>query len=475
MKKILFVSLSFLSLAGCQVLEKDPESVFSESNFYKSSGDAVSAVNAIYDPLNSPGLYNQIMWVYQDQATDESEWGGGRATANQAKNELDRYTFTPATAYFYQTWSTCYQAINRANTAIEKIPAIPMDEALKTRLVAEAKFMRGFYYLTLVRLFGKVPLVLQSTQSLNNLNVPRASVEEVYAQIVSDFSEAESVLPTSYTGTDKGRTTQGAAKAFLTKVYLTRGDWANAAAKAREVMALEAQGIYGLWDNYADVFALANENGKESIFEVQVLGGGFGEGSNMQGYMRPPFDRNGFGDNPVTQSHYNAYAPTDKRRSVNVIMYSASSTPAAPASVAYPVYVAKYKDAAATSNGEGSNNFPLLRYADVLLMYAEALNEQGVASAEAYNAVNRIRKRAGLENLTEGLGQAQFRDSVLHERRLELAFEGHRWYDLVRTGKLIEAMKTQNPGIIVEQKHYLFPVPQVERDANPLLDQNEGY
>ena len=199
----------------------------------------------------------------------------------------------------------------------------------------------------------------------------------------------------------------------------------------------------------------------------------------MQGYMRPNFDRvngvSGFGDDPVTENLYRAYRADDKRRNINLRLYTSTGTPAAPASVAFPCYVYKYLDPAATANGEGSNNFPVLRYADVVLMYAEALNEQTAASAEAYSNVNRIRSRAGLPNLTPNLTQAQFRDSLLLERRLELAFEGHRWFDLSRRKKLIDAMKIQNPTIKVEERHYLYPIPQTERDVNPKLDQNPGY
>jgi hypothetical protein len=137
--------------------------------------------------------------------------------------------------------------------------------------------------------------------------------------------------------------------------------------------------------------------------------------------------------------------------------------------------VRKYLDPTATANGEGSNNFPIIRYADVLLMYAEALNEQSAGNPEAYNAVNRIRKRAGLADLPPALSQTAFRDSVLLERRLELAFEGHRWYDLVRTKRLISAMQAQNPGITVTDRDYLYPIPQTERDVNPNLTQNPGY
>ncbi|RYC70424.1 RagB/SusD family nutrient uptake outer membrane protein [Spirosoma sordidisoli] len=474
-KNILLGILLMAGLSACNVLEQTPESNFTPTNFYRNADDAKAAVSTVYDPLASPNLYAQVMWIIQDQATDDAEWGGGRSTANQPKNDLDKYTFTPATSTFQSVWTTLYQGINRANTVISRLPAIPMDEALKARYIAEARFMRGFYYFTLVRLFGGVPLITTETTSLNNLTVSRAPVDEVYRFIVQDFTEAETTLPATYTGIDRGRATKGAAKAFLAKVYLTRQDWPRAAAKAKEVIDL---GIYDLWATYNEAFLIANKNGKESVFEMQALGGGFNEGSWMQGYMRPNFDRvngvAGFGDDPVTENLYRTFSPTDKRRDVTIRLYSSTSTPAAPASVQFPGYVYKYLDPAATANGDGSNNFPIVRYADVLLMYAEALNEQAAGNAEAYAAVNRLRRRAGLTDLT-GLSQDQFRDAVLLERRLELAFEGHRWYDLVRTKRLITAIKAQNPSINVQERHYLFPIPQTERDVNPALDQNPGY
>ncbi|WP_138990837.1 RagB/SusD family nutrient uptake outer membrane protein [Larkinella sp. C7] len=476
MKKHLILLCLIGLMTSCEVLDQKPESNFTPANFYKNADDAKAAVSAVYDPLNNANLYSQVMWILQDQATDDAEWGNGRSTANQPKNDLDKYTFTPATNTFQAIWSTVYSAINRANAVITRLPAIPMDEALKARYMAEAKFMRGFYYFTLVRLFGGVPIMTTETTSLNDLSVARASVDEVYTLIVQDFTEAETVLPASYTGADRGRATKGAATAFLAKVYLTRQDWAKAAAKAKEVIN---SGQYDLWANFADAFLIANKNGKEAVFEMQALSGGFGEGSWMQGYMRPNFDRvngvAGFGDDPATENLYRAYRDDDKRRNVTLRLYSATSTPAAPASVLFPCYVYKYLDPAATGNADGGNNYPIIRYPDVLLMYAEALNELGANNAEAYATINRIRNRAGLPNLTPNLTQAQFRDSVLLERRLELAFEGHRWYDLARTKRLISAMKAQNPVINVAEHHYLFPIPQTERDVNPKLEQNPGY
>ncbi|GAB3691494.1 RagB/SusD family nutrient uptake outer membrane protein [Spirosoma flavus] len=471
---ILSFTLS-LFISSCEVLDKTPESNFTPDNFYRNADDAKAAVSTVYDPLNSANMYAQIMWIIQDQATDDAEWGNGRSTANQPKNDLDKYAFTPATVTFQSLWTTVYQGINRANTVITRVPGIPMDNNLKAQYVAEAKFMRGFYYFTLVRLFGGVPLIVNETTSLNNLNVARASVEDVYKQMIQDFTDAETTLPIRFTGADLGRATKGAAKAYLAKVYLTRQEWAKASAKAKEVID---SGAYDLWANFSDAFLLANKNGKEAVFEMQALGGGVGEGSWMQGYMRPNFDRvngvAGFGDDPATENLYRTYTAADKRRDVTIKLYSATTTPAAPASVVFPGYVYKYLDPTATGNGDGANNYPLIRYADVLLMYAEALNEQAAGNAEAYTAVNRLRSRAGLPALS-GLTQEQFRDAVLLERRLELAFEGHRWYDLARTKRLISAMKAQNPTIVVQDRHYLFPIPQTERDVNPALDQNPGY
>jgi len=480
MKHYIFLIL-FFGLIGFSctknILDKIPESNFTPDNFYKNTDDAKAAVSAVYDQMNTNDMYNQVMWIIQDQSTDDAEWGSGRATANQAKNDLDKYTFTPATTTFLSLWSTAYRAINRANAAIERIPAITMDETLKARLIGEAKFLRGFYYFTLVRLFGDVPLALKETTSLNDLQIARSSIEDVYKQIILDFTDAENVLPVTYSAADKGRATKGAAKAFLSKVYLTRADWAKAAAKAKEVMDLGAG--YDLWENFADAFLIANENGKESIFEIQANGIVGGEGSAMQGFMRPPFDRvngiAGFGDDPPTQSIYNAFKPEDKRRNVTIKLYTPAGTPVPPSTIAFPAYVYKYLDPAATGNGDGNNNYPLIRFADVLLMYAEALNEQGANNSEAYKAINRIRKRANLPDLTPGLSQSDFRDSVLLERRLELAFEGHRRYDLLRTKRLLSAMTAQNPSIKLGPHHYLFPIPQTERDVNPKLTQNEGY
>ena len=475
--KAIFLLVLFTGIiTSCDVLDQKPEASFTPDNFYKNSADAVSAMSSVYDPMNNAGMYGQIMWILSDQSTDDAEWGNGRNTANQPKNDLDKYTFTPTTSTFQTLWTILYQGINRANTVIERVPVVPMDTDLKNRLVAEAKFMRGFYYFTLVRYFGGVPLVLKETTSLTDLAIARASEDEVYKQVIQDFTDAENVLPLNYSTADRGRATKGAAKAFLAKVYLTRQDWVKSAAKSKEVIDL---GIYDLWANFADAFVIANKNGKEAIFEMQAQSGGLGEGSFMAGYMRPSFDRvnglGGFGDNPPTDNLFKTYKSTDKRRDITLKLFTTTGSPAAPTNLLFPCYVVKYLDPASTSQGDGGNNFPIIRYSDVLLMYAEALNEQNINNADAYKNFNRIRGRAGLPNLTTNLTQAQFRDSLFVERRLELAFEGHRRYDLIRSKRLISAMKAQNSSITVQEFNYLLPIPQGERDVNTKLEQNLGY
>lgn len=481
-----FIIIFFtLAVVGCAKLDGVPEGTYTTGNFYKTEADAVSAVNAVYSGLTSSYLYNQFMEVIQSQGTDDCEWGFGRNTSNTDKTALDKFTFDAGTNLFFQFWSTSYQVINRANAAAEGIGAMTaISKEKKERLQAEARFVRGLMYFNLVRLFGGVPLQLVPTTSLNNLAVKRATEEEVYSQIIADFQFGAEHLPPAYDAVNAGRATTGAALAMLVKTYLTRKEYTKAAEEARKVMAL---GRYSLWPSYQDVFLIANENKTESIFEVQFLSGSGNIPSSYAGFYRPSFDKRpgfgGNGDNPVTKNHYDAYVAGDLRRDVNVIKYSYTADPKAPATIKNPYYVAKFKDPAALNVNDGGNNYYIVRYADVLLMFAEALYLSTPGSTEALEAFNQVRRRAyGLpvntpsaRDLAGGLSVAAFQDSVLKERRLEFAFEGQRRFDLLRTGKLKQAMNAQDPTITVRDSDTLFPIPSQERDTNPLLEQNPGF
>jgi hypothetical protein len=374
--------------------------------------------------------------------------------------------------------------------AIARIPEIPMNESVKKRYIAEAKFIRAMMYFTLVRFYGGVPIITNETKSLQNIEVPRNTREEVYAFIELDLKEAEAELPLKYTGTDVGRATQGAAKGLLTKLYLTQAGnessspaWAKAAAKAKEVMDLN---IYDLWENYADVYEIKNKAGKESLFEVFYLTDVNGNWHTTYWAPRgdPRVPSAGFGTIRPTKSLYDLYIANDKRKAITFLTSYVNPSNNATVNLsiddpnpALAISFWKLADMTSKVGGGGGKSFPYLRFSDILLMYAEALNEVGGPTTEAYNAINRVRVRAGLSPLS-GLTKAQFKDAVLLERRLEFALEGHRWFDLARTGRLVDAVKAETTfgrAPLIQPHHVLLPIPQREIGANPALVQNPGY
>lgn len=472
--------------SSCAKIEQVPDGINTSENIFLEQKDAEAAVNALYTSLTSHDLYNQFSETMQSQGTDDAEWGKGRNTGNAGKLAIDKFTFNAATDVIYRHWQIQYRVINRTNIIIANVPPMNINETKKKQYIGEAHFLRGLMYFNLVRLFGEVPLTNKPTTSLDNLDLAKSSIDDIYTQIIADFKAASAELPATYTGADLGRATKGAAMTLLTKVYLTKKMYAEAAVEAKKVIDM---GTYSLWPTYAEVFTIANKNRKESIFEVQYSNtatSGTGFGSSYAGFFRPSAlvikpptgVLAGNGDNPVTLNHYQAYSPGDLRRDVNVLY-----VPTAPASVVAPYYVNKYQDPKALTLEDGGNNYFIERYADVLLMYAEALNETSTSSSEAYEAFNKVRRRAfslpinspSTRDLTKGLSTAQFRDSVLLERRLEFAFEGQRRFDLLRTGKLKAAVNAQDPTILIEDKHLLLPLPQDELIVNKALVQNPGY
>jgi SusD family. len=493
MKNISWLIIIFsLIFTSCVDLDLVPDGSMAPENFYLNEKDADAAVIASYSGLTSHYIYNQYSEVLNSQGTDDAEWGNGRNTSNADKNDLDKFTYSPETKLVYEFWRTQYTVINRCNAAIENIQAMSADkisEDKRNQFVGEAMFVRALLYFNLVRAYGDVPLVLKETKSMKNLEVPRDPAAEVYKQIIQDLEFAETHLPvkSKQTKTSEGRATKGAATALLAKVYLTNKEYQKVVDKTGELIA---SGEYSLCENYADNFDLDKENGKESVFEIQYKAGTGNPGSSYNGYFRPPFVRingwTGYGDNPVTENHYNAYKEGDLRRDVNVRLYTREEYPNMSTSIKFPYYCNKYLDFTTEANVENSgNNYPILRYSDVLLMRAEALGMQNPSDAEAYQYINQVRRRAfGLpihasseEDLQPAGSKDAFLNHVLYERRLEFAFEGQRRFDLLRTGKLKEAMQAQNPDIAanIQDKHMLLPVPQLEMDSNSKLVQTQGW
>ncbi|MFN7119616.1 MAG: RagB/SusD family nutrient uptake outer membrane protein [Saprospiraceae bacterium] len=474
---LLLCFLFILVISACS-LEEDPPSNLAPTNFYTSGSDAIAAVSAVYDIFNQIGDQSRNLIIMGDIPSDDAN----PLPINADRVQISNFQTAPTNGVVLQSWQVLYQGVNRANTAIERIPNIAMDAKLQARLIGEAKFMRAVYYFYLVRWYGGVPLMLTETVSLDaGKDVARASAEEVYAQIIKDLTEAEAVLPEIYTGADLGRATAGAVKAMLAKVYLTIKDFTKARDKAQEVITNAAKYKYGLFSTYAEVFAVSNKNGKEGVFEMQFVGGGVGQGNGMITYFaieNSPVTGRGFGSFFPTAELYNSYAPGDKRKELYINSYVNN---AGQTITTYP-HFNKYVDPAARAFPEGNNNFPIIRYADVLLMFAEASNEVTGPSAQAIEYVNQIRRRAfgfpldapSSADLSTGLSQEEFRNKIYEERRWEFTAEGQRWFDLVRTGRLVNVLKTKGKTNVAE-KHNLFPIPQREIDLNPKLQQNPGY
>lgn len=462
-------------------LDLAPISQQNSTNFYKTAEDMKNALSAVYGSLQYGGQYYSSIHVMGDLRSDNTEITNPNAGADL--QAIDNFTNTPVTSISNTTWTGHYQGIQAANIVIEKIEAVTMDAALKARYIGEAKFLRALMYFNLVRIYGDVPLV---TKVINNpqegYDYGRASSEEVYQQIIADLVDAEGSLPYTYAAAEVGRATKGAAMSLLGKVYLTRKEWTLAAQKLKQVIDDSAQTKYKLMPTYAGIFGVANENNAESIFEVQFKSGSNGEGSPFTNQFAPIGSGtavvavgNPLGQNIPTSDMDAAYEANDLRKAAsmkNSYVLSGKTT--------QHNYVVKYSGTPA-ANLDSDNNWIVLRYADVLLMYAEALNELGfVADGPAFEYLNQIRTRAGLpvksftnENpALQITTQTDFRLAIEQERRVELAFEGHRWFDLVRTDRALAVLA--NKGM--QPHHILLAIPQSQVDINPaMISQNPGY
>lgn len=468
---------ALLWCSSCEnFLKEEPLNRIAQERYYQTPEDAIAAVNSVYANLGSTssgpeGIYHSTTWVTPGLASDEMKNMQQGAIAN---DQLATFSWNAENGSVNTLWRIHYKTITLANIAIERIPAIQMDEVLRERLVDEAKFLRALAYFNLVRFFGQVPLLIAETEPLS----PEVSdVEAIYHQIIQDLQDAEN-LP--HDGDiQEGRATRGAAKSLLAKVYLTRKEWANASLKAREVIE---SGKYGLWDDFADVYKHANRGGKEAVFSVGFGDAGgtisFWEFGQFNVRLLPPQLQQGIagvrntqGWQVVTRDLYDSYSDDDERKKVS---YMTEFVNDAGEVVKLPeVYIQKFWDRVAEPfGGDSQQDFPVIRYSDVLLIYAEAEGELGnYGVANTY--LNMVRNRANLGdvNITDA---EQFREAVLLERRKELAAEGHRWFDLVRTGKLAQKVQAAK-GISVNDTYELFPIPQRERDVNRNLPQNSGY
>ena len=466
MKKIAIIAI-VLFFASCKgsFLDLTPDNSGSAGNFYQTKDQFIQAVNAAYAPLG--GIHTGTLWLLTELRSDNGSYQQNTADRSGInREEIDEFRETDQNVNLQNFYTASYLGISRSNIVLEKIGGATFDQPTKDRLEGEALFLRAFYYFNLVRTFGDVPLLLKVVTTPDEAFDTAVKVAEaqIYTQIITDLKAAAAKLPAKYAAADLGHTTSGAAKAILAKVYLTQKNFVEA---ANILKTVEAEGGYSLNANYADNFK--KKNGAESILEIQYAEGAGGKSSNFA-YSFAPFNAgtvvtgfgvltgSGSGWNIPTQDLIDSYEAGDKRFAASI-----NQTFKDPAMKVIP-YVQKYVNPPYLERFNTWDNFIVTRLADVLLMQAEALNEAAFPNAEAFTLLNRVRTRAGLAAKTADnadaklkvASQAAFRDAIAQERRVELAFENHRWFDLVRTGQADVVMKAH---ALKEKalKSYLLP------------------
>ena len=480
---LIAIALLGFSFSSCSdFLEQNPQTDLSENDFYKTADDILSAVNGAYSSLQEGDIYGN-WYVFGEIPSDNTRNQLSGSVTTQ--NEFDQFYIDTQNSMIANFCKAAYKVINRTNTILGRIDGIEINTELANRYKLECKFIRALMYFNLVRVYGDVPLVLKEISISESYDILREPKENVYNQIIADLKEAQD-LPVSYSTAEDGRATQGAAKALLANVYMTLHKYAEAETILAEIIN---SGRYSLLENtpgslnidgYKNVFSPVNHNSKEGIFEIQFLKGGYGEGSNYANNFAPENSGTnvvavgGTGGNNIPEMDiYNAYEEGDLRRdfSMSLGYYDNRKNNEWVESR----YVCKFMDVP-YQNNDASNNYPVIRYADVILMYAEALNQNG-KTAEACKYLNMTRRRGFGYQTTETspvdlqtTDKAQFALMVEQERRVELAFENHRWFDLIRTGRAVEVMRSK--GFSLNETNLICPIPQKQIDVNPKLTQN---
>ena len=481
MKKLIInsmVTFAALSVMSCSedFIDLIPHSSVSVDVVYKTDKDFMDALTGTYNTLQDQ--YDDF-YLFGDMRGDDS-WQEIYKNNNQSYS--DAFVTTSSDGLMNSTWQNYYRAIFRINTILSKIEGADASVVTnKDRYIAEAKFLRALSYFDLVRIFGNVPMVTVPLTIEEGYRTPRVDVNRIYSEvIVPDLLAAENGLPVTYSGNDVGRPTKGAAKALLGRVYLTIHDFLKAEEKLHEVTTMG----YSLLEDYNDLFDYSkDEHHSEYIFDIEYEEG-IGEGNRFTNAFAPnskPFTTfygiggNGDEQNSPTQVLIDLFAPEDLRKDVTVGVkggfYDAEGVFIELPRNTNQTYTKKYLVPVLAAN-DSRANWKVIRYADVLLMYAEALNENG-NTPEALTQLNKVRVRAGLIGYS-GLNQAEARTAIVLERRLELSFEGVRWFDLLRTGQAYNVMKEY--GMLPHMTVFPLPLSQIQLIDDPsIMPQNEGY
>ncbi|MBL4676543.1 MAG: RagB/SusD family nutrient uptake outer membrane protein [Mucilaginibacter sp.] len=481
---ILGLIATSISFQSCKksFLDIDPAQNQAATQFFKTEADATKAVNAMYANLRE---WNNIAFApiaVESMGSDEAEKGSSSSDATYM-NSYHNFTVSADEGQLGGFWRGQYQNINFANQILTKVPDITMDETLKSRYLAEAKFIRAYSFFRLVRAFGDVPLRITLPKDETEYNMPRSPKAEVWAQIEKDLTEAATVLPQTYAAADLGHATKGAALALHAKVAMYQQKWNDVLTYTNQVMGLG----YSLFPNFEQMFRTNNKNNVESIFEVQCnIIPNNPDASNSQ-YSQVQGVRGstggGWGFNVPTAVLAAAFETGDPRRDATII-FRGETTPEGdkiPAEGDNPMYNQKsyvpFSLYVSGFNEGAQQNKIVLRYADVLLMNAEANNELGNATA-ALASLEKVRARARGSNAAilpqvTSTEQGALRTAIYHERQVELAMEFDRYFDVIRQGRGTEVFGSRGWKA---GKNEVWPVPQTEIDiSGTILTQNPGY
>jgi hypothetical protein len=505
MKKEYFLFIlsgAFLFTACKKELNQVPISQATTATFYASPSDFVQGVNAVYNDLR--GFPDRLLNLSETRSDNLYAVSEGGVRDWDPVNNFQK-TQLVGNAYVTEAWSANYNGIYRANVLLDQLKnkgaAIISDASLRTRLEAETKFLRAFFYFDLVRYFGKVPLVDKPITAPEASGLPRSAVSDVYSLIISDLKFAADNLPDTYATSEKGRVTKWAAKGILALVYMTRSgptygiagpglglnEWTQALSLLNEIIASGRYSLLTGTSGYANIFSFTNENNAEVIFDVQyITGSNPVMGSTFAWLLTPDtwFQsqgkpvQGGLQIRPVSNDLVSSYEPNDVRKGVTIFTAGYTFNGVAETRPFYKKYVDVSK--VPSNRVDWPINFIVMRYADVLLLKAECILNGATpgSQSDVDGLVNQIRSRAGLGNLSNvTLPQ------LMDVRRREFAAEGLRWHDLVRSG-LVETI--MNAWIAKEdvqhqiqpfkKEYIIYPVPQSELDVKQgLYDQNEGY
>lgn len=477
MRRYLILLITLIgSSCGEDFLELTPEDQASINVFYNTPADFDVALAGAYGALRG---YAEDLIPLLDVRTDNA-----LATANNRGDQVVHdFTLDATSGLTEGFYNDSYQVIQAANAIINRVEEKDFSQEEKDRISAEAKFLRALAYFYLVNIYGDVPLLLTETTGSNldeTRSIARTPVTQVYDQIELDLQDAEQ-LPTPFSVPQQASAL--AAKALLGQIYLFQGQYADAVAKLAEVVN---SGQFSLLPAFDALFAIGNATNAESIFVVESVGSANGTGNGLgfdfapKGFALGSFTRPEQSLYPETNL-YEAYTAADSvRRNITAQPYYSPGDEFGADTV---YYCRKYEDLNPFEMFNASNTIYMLRYADILLQYAEALNEVGYeADGAAFAQLNQVRARAGIDALSaaELPDQAAFRQAILRERRLELALEGKRWLDLKRTDNAVQVINDyfsqKGNGVTIDQNDLLYPFPQSEVLNNPgVITQNLGY